>query len=301
MAIAAFSAILFVGAGTLALSNALAFVALLVTLTVAGYYAEFAVIQLLRRAGLTPATALVVGDGPKAEALIRELTRRPVLGLRPVAVLAPVALGEGSVSGVTLAGVPIIANLNALAEPVDVAIAVCGPSLMALAHLAGNRGEFASTLLLADGAAAQSQWLSTRSLGTGIGIETHKAFRLDRSPRLKRTMDIVLAAAAAIPAAIVTLLAALAVKMIDPGPAFYEQRRVGRGGRPIHVLKVRTMYTDSDRRLADHLSASPEARKDWSAVSSLLTIRASCPWSGRCCVRARLMSFRRSGTFCVAI
>lgn len=264
MAAAAFSAILLVGTGATALSNVLAFAALLVTLTVAGYYAELAIIQLMRRRGLWPTAALVVGNGPKAEALVRELTRRPVLGLRPVAVLTPLALGDASVSGGTLAGVPAITSLNALPEPVDVAIAVCRPSLMALERLAGNRArEFASTFLLADGATARSRWLATRSLGTGIGIETHKAFRPDRSATLKRAMDIVLAAVAAIPAGVLTLLAALAVKIVDPGPAFYEQRRTGRDGCPIHVLKVRTMYTDSDRRLADHLDAYPEARKDW--------------------------------------
>jgi lipopolysaccharide/colanic/teichoic acid biosynthesis glycosyltransferase len=117
--------------------------------------------------------------------------------------------------------------------------------------------------VLADDATEQSLWLATRSLGMVTGIETHNTHRLDRSPRLKRAMDIVLATAAAIPAAILTLLAATAVKIVDPGPAFYEQRRMGRNGRPIHVLKVRTMYTDSDRRLAEHLNAFPEARKDW--------------------------------------
>jgi len=264
MATAAFSAILFVGIGTPAISNIAAFATLFAALTIGGYYAEFLAAHLLYRRGLSPATAVVVGNGPKVEALVRELMRRPVLGLRPVALLTPVSRDDEPSPTAGFAGLPNVASFDALDEPVDVVIAVGRSSLMALHQLTRNRvQELASTIVLADDATEQSLWLATRSLGMVTGIETHNTHRLDRSPLLKRAMDIVLATAAAIPAAILTLLAATAVKIVDPGPAFYEQRRMGRNGRPIHVLKVRTMYTDSDRRLAEHLNAFPEARKDW--------------------------------------
>src|SRR5207248_1353997 len=38
------------------------------------------------------------------------------------------------------------------------------------------------------------------------------------------------------------LLAALAIKLTSRGPIFYSQTRVGRGGRPYPIYKLRTMY-----------------------------------------------------------
>lgn len=281
IAVAAGSAVLLVGASTTALWSIPAFAALVVTMTVAGYYAELAAVHLLRRQGLAPATALIVGNGPKAEALIHTLRRQPVLGVCPVAVLTPVAHGDECVSDGTLAGLPTITSLNALADPVDVAIAVGRPSLMALQRLAGSRThKFSSTLLLADGPTEESMWLTIRSLGIGVGVETDAVFRLDRSRWIKRALDVTLAAMVAIPAAILTLLAALAVKIVDPGPAFYVQQRTGRGGRPFKILKVRTMYTDSDRRLKDHLNAHLEARQDWERRCKLVNDPRILPWVG---------------------
>ena len=44
----------------------------------------------------------------------------------------------------------------------------------------------------------------------------------------------------------VTLLAALLVKLTSRGPAFYTQVRLGRGGRPFVIYKLRTMVADSE-------------------------------------------------------
>lgn len=43
-------------------------------------------------------------------------------------------------------------------------------------------------------------------------------------------------------------LVALAIRLEDGGPVFYEQKRYGRGGEKIRVRKFRTMVPDSDHR-----------------------------------------------------
>jgi exopolysaccharide production protein ExoY len=59
---------------------------------------------------------------------------------------------------------------------------------------------------------------------------------------LKRLMDIIGAAVALVLLAPVFLVVAALVKLTDPsGPVLYRQNRVGQGGRPIEVLKFRTM------------------------------------------------------------
>jgi lipopolysaccharide/colanic/teichoic acid biosynthesis glycosyltransferase len=58
---------------------------------------------------------------------------------------------------------------------------------------------------------------------------------------LKRAADVAAALCLAVPAVPVVLLAALLVRLTSRGPAFYTQARVGRGGRPFTIIKIRTM------------------------------------------------------------
>lgn len=71
-----------------------------------------------------------------------------------------------------------------------------------------------------------------------------------RRPQLaaKRAMDIVISAAALCVLWPVLLLIALAIVVDDPGPVFYRQVRVGRGGRPFRIFKFRTMVVDADKK-----------------------------------------------------
>jgi exopolysaccharide biosynthesis polyprenyl glycosylphosphotransferase len=49
----------------------------------------------------------------------------------------------------------------------------------------------------------------------------------------------------------VLLLIALAVKVSSPGPVFYRQERIGRGGQRFTMIKFRSMVVDADARLAE--------------------------------------------------
>jgi lipopolysaccharide/colanic/teichoic acid biosynthesis glycosyltransferase len=51
--------------------------------------------------------------------------------------------------------------------------------------------------------------------------------------------------------------------MVDRRSPFYAQQRVGRGGQPINVPKLRTMYSDAQTRLDEHLRNNPQARSEW--------------------------------------
>jgi lipopolysaccharide/colanic/teichoic acid biosynthesis glycosyltransferase len=71
----------------------------------------------------------------------------------------------------------------------------------------------------------------------------------------KRTIDVLLASVLLIVVAPIFLLIALAVRLDSPGPAFFRQRRVGRGGHEFMMLKFRSMRTD----------ASPDAHRAYIA------------------------------------
>lgn len=56
---------------------------------------------------------------------------------------------------------------------------------------------------------------------------------------------------------------ALLIKLTSPGPVFYRAKRLGMAGKPIRVLKFRTMYKDADTMLEQILEENPEMKKEW--------------------------------------
>ncbi len=65
---------------------------------------------------------------------------------------------------------------------------------------------------------------------------------------VKRLIDVAVSAAGLVLLAPAVLLAAAAVKLTSPGPAFYRARRAGRRGEPFDMLKLRTMTAGADRQ-----------------------------------------------------
>jgi lipopolysaccharide/colanic/teichoic acid biosynthesis glycosyltransferase len=78
----------------------------------------------------------------------------------------------------------------------------------------------------------------------------------------KRAFDVVAVLLAA-PFVLPLVLALGLLIRRDGGPAFYHQDRVGRGGRVFRLWKLRSMVPDAERRLGEHLAASPAARAEW--------------------------------------
>ena len=63
----------------------------------------------------------------------------------------------------------------------------------------------------------------------------------------KRAFDILVALAILLASSPILILAALAVKFTSRGPVFYSQTRVGRGGKPFTIYKIRSMYHDCEK------------------------------------------------------
>jgi Undecaprenyl-phosphate galactose phosphotransferase WbaP len=60
----------------------------------------------------------------------------------------------------------------------------------------------------------------------------------------------------------VFIILAIRIKK-DGGPAFYNQVRVGKNGRPFKCWKFRTMVVGADQILQSYLDANPEAREEY--------------------------------------
>ena len=64
----------------------------------------------------------------------------------------------------------------------------------------------------------------------------------------KRLFDLAASALALLLLAPLFALIALRVKLDSPGPVFFRQERVGRGGQPFRIHKFRTMVADAPQR-----------------------------------------------------
>ena len=86
---------------------------------------------------------------------------------------------------------------------------------------------------------------------------------------VKRAFDVsVVAVSAPLWGPLVLALAGL-VRLTSKGAAFYGHERVGRGGRTITCLKLRTMVRDADCRLAAILESDPELAEEFARTFKL--------------------------------
>jgi lipopolysaccharide/colanic/teichoic acid biosynthesis glycosyltransferase len=102
--------------------------------------------------------------------------------------------------------------------------------------------------------------LDIRGVEGGVERPERQRSRRDRSTRaeqwtegsgglygpVKRAVEFAAALVLLVLTAPLMLLAALLVKLTSRGPAFYTQTRVGRGGRPFTIYKIRTMIHNAE-------------------------------------------------------
>ncbi len=74
----------------------------------------------------------------------------------------------------------------------------------------------------------------------------------------KRLLDLILSGCAIVVLSPVYLLIALAIKLDDPGPVFFRQKRVGIHKTHFEILKFRTMKCCTPRDVPTHLLENPE-------------------------------------------
>ncbi len=72
----------------------------------------------------------------------------------------------------------------------------------------------------------------------------------------KRSFDFCFALAALAAALPILLIAAAAIKVSSRGPVFYSSERIGFGGKPFRMLKLRTMVEDADKNLMSLLASN---------------------------------------------
>ena len=76
----------------------------------------------------------------------------------------------------------------------------------------------------------------------------------------KRAMDLVVAIIGLVIMFIPTVVIILLIKLESPGPAIYVHNRIGKDGKPLPLLKFRSMVINADDIIA---SFTPEQKDEW--------------------------------------
>lgn len=200
--------------------------------------------------------ALLVGDHATTERLAAHLLAHPEIGLRPVACCGPGALDGVPGRLPRLGGLGRARTAAALAE---VAIVTLSP---AIAPLDLSTLPFRRVLVLPQIDGLPSLWLRSRGIGSGAALDFRPSQGTVNHP-VKRALDIAIALPLLFAFSPLIMALALAIRLLSRGPAFYVQRRVGWNGRPLHLLKLRSMHLDAEARLKDLLASDPAAALEW--------------------------------------
>ena len=223
---------------------------------------------------------VVVGTGDRAARVIRSIQQAGHLGYRPVAVLAP---GPRAMSA-DVEGVPVCGGLDdaaaLAARGIRVALVETDRQLD-LTMVDRLQQDFHRVVLLRDYDDLPVEGIQIRNLGGLVGIEYTNNLLVHGNQVIKRALDVAIGSLLLVLTAPVLLVAIALVKALDPGPAFFTQRRSGLDGRPFDVPKIRTMRVNAEDELEEHLSSDPARREEWDATYKLKQDPRLIPLVGR--------------------
>jgi Undecaprenyl-phosphate galactose phosphotransferase WbaP len=264
---------------------------------VLGLWIEHLIGAHLVGSGIYHAPTAILGVGTSSRALARLLLSHPRCGLRPIGFIDDGACSDDVAdefvqrddADATSAALPVLGKLDGWratgsAEVIIVPDCACLPQDAAALHRLGARQVLVITRL----GDFPTFGLQVRNADCFVALELNGQSS-DHGKGLKRAIDLVLAMVLLLITGPIIGLLALAIKFADPaGPAFYGQWRVGRHGRPIRILKLRTMYRDAEQRLERLLASDPDLREQWQRYFKLAQDPRILPHVGSLMRRASL-------------
>ncbi len=190
---------------------------------------------------------LIIGAGPLSTQLATTLADHPEFGLQPIGFLDARRIA----SGASMAVLGDYTGLERVVREFEVRRVIIGfGDNLDLAQMVRScQALRVRTHLIARGAdlaiAPDAHHVDDVM---GISLLRVPPPALGRPGRLraKRALDVTAAFALLTVCAPIFVTAAAMVRLSSPGPVFFRQRRIGRGGKPFDLLKFRSMRVNSD-------------------------------------------------------
>lgn len=213
---------------------------------------------------------VILGAGESGRLIVRTLVSHPGLGLRPTALLDDDPAKWGNYEGVPILGGIDRAVEIAAAGVRHAILAMPGvPRAQLLEILDKDVDRFPHLMLMPDLFGFSTLWIRPRDMGGILGLEVRQRLLLPGSRLEKRLLDLVVAGLGGLLLLPFMVLIALLIKLDSPGPVFYSQRRLGRGGSVFGAIKFRTMCEEGETRLHEILAASPELQTEYEIYHKL--------------------------------
>jgi exopolysaccharide biosynthesis polyprenyl glycosylphosphotransferase len=219
-------------------------------------------VRKLTAASAPPERCIVIGGASAAQRVADKV--RSVHGVK-AEVVGRVPLSGGPREALVEGDVPVLGDMKTVGlvivhENVErVIIAFEGPDseellgVIRLVKALGVKVTVLPRLLEVVGSAASYDDLD------GLPLLGVRRYGLTRSSHLlKRALDVVGASLALLLLAPLFAITAVAIKLDTPGPVFFRQRRVGRGGASFDMFKFRSMVVGADQ-VKDRLRDRNEA------------------------------------------
>jgi len=216
-------------------------------------------------------SVLVLGAGKTGQMVIQTLKRNPGLGFKPVAVLDDNPEKHGLLEGVPVMGgvelAPVLASELHIRHAI---VAMPGvPREKLLRILEGYGGIFPHVVLIPDLFGFSSLWVSATDMGGVLGLELRQRLLLKGPQLIKRVIDLSLTLLGGLLTLPLFIFIAIWIKLDSPGPVFYLQERLGKGGRRFMAVKFRTMYQNAEERLHQLLEQDPALREEYELFHKL--------------------------------
>lgn len=213
-------------------------------------------LRVEREKGRYSSKVILVGSRESVRHFARELARQPWAGYRVVAACVP---WETAGTDAAVGGVKIIGGIDDVPRALETlgadTVVVCGSDDLPPQRvrelswqLESGRYQFVVAPNLTDigGPRIHTRPVSGLPL---IHVETPRYDGIKRYT--KRAFDIAMTVLMLLLLALPMLIIAALVRATSIGPVFFEQERVGLGGRTFRMLKFRSMREDAEELLAE--------------------------------------------------
>lgn len=211
---------------------------------------------------------VIMGDRDSAIMMLNMLAGHPRIGLRPVALLLDryrnVSADLSSEHAIFVADLGHASSLAAKFGDCYAVIAMHSTGserIKQVFHEHAHR--YHRVLIIPDLFGMTSLSVSAKDICGILTLEVEQKLA-QKLPRLtKRALDVAVCSAVMILLLPVFIVLCLAVALTSRGPIFYGQNRIGRDERLFRVWKFRTMVTNADALLQQHLDSDPALREEW--------------------------------------
>ncbi len=208
---------------------------------------------------------VIFGAGQAGKAMLKVLSEQPTLGLRPIAMLEENSRAcAEQIDGLFVGEFRHAADLAERNRGCYAILALPQAPAAELEEILNRYSQhFHHVLVLPDVAGMSSLWVSAKDLGGILGLEIEQRLSQTIPRLLKRSFDLLVASFVSLFFLPLFLTLIAGVRLSSRGPIFYGQRRIGRGHKMFTAWKFRSMVTDADHVLEQHLAADPALRAEW--------------------------------------